>query len=48
MGSTWEHPLHRYQRRGLLLDRLLDPAPTLRDALSAVVATQRRVEVLDR
>jgi alkylation response protein AidB-like acyl-CoA dehydrogenase len=47
MGSTWEHPLHRYQRRGLLLERLLDPAPTLREALSTVVVDQRRAEVLE-
>jgi hypothetical protein len=47
MGSTWEHRLHRYQRHGLLLGRLLDPAPTLREALATVVIDQRRVEVLE-
>jgi hypothetical protein len=47
MGSTWEHRLHRYQRRGILLNLLLDPALTLREALSTVVIDQRRVEVLE-
>jgi alkylation response protein AidB-like acyl-CoA dehydrogenase len=47
MGSTWEHGLHRYQRRGILLNLLLDPAVTLREALSTVVIDQRRVEVLE-
>jgi hypothetical protein len=47
MGSTWEHRLHRYQRRGLLLGRLLDPEATLREALSSVVIDQQRVEVLE-
>jgi Acyl-CoA dehydrogenase, C-terminal domain len=47
MGSTWEHRLHRYQRRGMLLERLLDPRPTLRIALASVIGDQQRVEVLD-
>jgi hypothetical protein len=47
MGSTWEHRLHRYQRRGMLLERLLDPRPTLRIALSSVIGEQQRVEVLE-
>jgi Acyl-CoA dehydrogenase, C-terminal domain len=47
MGSTWEHPLHRYQRRGLLLSRLLDPTATLRAGVSNAVADHRRVEVLE-
>jgi len=47
MGSTWEHRLHRYQRRGLLLGRLLDPSAILRGALSSVLVEQRRVEVLE-
>jgi hypothetical protein len=47
MGATWEYPLHRYQRRGLLLERLLDPAPVLAEALTSVAVEQRRVEVLE-
>jgi len=47
MGATWEYPLHRYQRRGLLLERLLDPAPVLAEALTSVAVEQRRADVLE-
>jgi hypothetical protein len=47
MGATWEYPLHRYQRRGLLLERLLDPATVLAEALTSVALDQRRAEVLE-
>jgi len=47
MGATWEYPLHRYQRRGLLLERLLDPTPMLAEALTSVAVEQRRAEVLE-
>jgi hypothetical protein len=33
MGFTWEHPLHRYQKRGLVLDRLLGSADHLPRAI---------------
>ena len=46
IGCTWEHDLQRYQRRGLLLEQLLDPGPCLGEALASVVLEQRRTEVL--
>jgi hypothetical protein len=33
MGFTWEHPLHRYVRRGIALDQLLGSAQELQRAL---------------
>jgi alkylation response protein AidB-like acyl-CoA dehydrogenase len=33
MGFTWEHPLHRYQKRGLVLDRLLGSSDYLPGAI---------------
>jgi alkylation response protein AidB-like acyl-CoA dehydrogenase len=32
-GFTWEHPLHRFQKRGLVLDRLLGSADHLPNAI---------------
>jgi hypothetical protein len=39
MGFTWEHPFHRYVRRGLLLEPLLGSAAVLRGELGGRVRT---------
>jgi hypothetical protein len=46
LACSWEHDLHRYIRRGLLLSLLLDPAADLRAAVRSAVVSPKRVEVL--
>lgn len=46
MGCTWEHPLHRFIRRALLLSLLLDPDEDLRSLVLSAVVTGTPVEVL--
>lgn len=37
VGFTWEHPLHRYHKRGLVLDRLLGSSAYLPGAIGEVL-----------
>ena len=46
IGCTWEHDLHRYIRRGVLLSLLLDPGPVLRRAIHPDALARPPVEVL--
>jgi alkylation response protein AidB-like acyl-CoA dehydrogenase len=46
MGCTWEHPLHRYIRRGIALAALLDPDEDLRALAHTSVLATNPVEVL--
>jgi hypothetical protein len=46
MGCTWEHPLHRYIRRGIALAALLDPDEDLRALARTAVLASNPVEVL--
>jgi hypothetical protein len=46
MGCTWEHPLHRYIRRGIALAALLDPEEDLRTLAHTAVLATNPVEVL--
>lgn len=46
MGCTWEHDMHRFIRRGLLLEVLLDPDATLCDMVTPALLADARVEVL--
>jgi hypothetical protein len=45
MGFTWEHDQHRYLRRGLLLELLLDHRPGLAQAVDTVIVSKNRSEV---
>jgi hypothetical protein len=46
MGCTWEHPLHRYIRRGIALAALLDPGQDRRALAHTAVLATNPVEVL--
>jgi Acyl-CoA dehydrogenase, C-terminal domain len=46
MGCTWEHPMHRYIRRGIALAALLDPDEDLRALAHTAVLATNPVEVL--
>jgi hypothetical protein len=41
MGFTWDHPLHRYQKRGLLLDTLLGSSTYLPAAIGSLLTQSR-------
>jgi hypothetical protein len=45
IGCTWEHDLHRYIRRGLLLEVVFDPERDLARAVDTVIQSDHRTEV---
>ncbi|HYH49677.1 MAG TPA: acyl-CoA dehydrogenase family protein [Acidimicrobiia bacterium] len=46
IGFTWEHPLHRYQKRGLVLDRLLGASRNLPEAIGAALVARGEIPTL--